>query len=172
MEVSHKGGLSNALEEIVKSEDGKQIISQFKMLILKAYGHRSEDGKRFSKSDAISEEFVSSEAYSALFMELVTDADKAGEFINGIVPDGMDDLAKKIGEDKLQMPLKQDSGDYREPRPHPSDPAAAPVVRAPIAANVDVTPTRILTKAEAVAMDSTDLANLLAAGKAVISSEG
>jgi hypothetical protein len=91
MEMSHKGGLHEYLQRIVASEDGKAIIEEFKDLILAAYGKRSEDGKRFIKNQDLRDEFASSEAYSQLFFELCTDAEKAAEFITGIVPPGLGD---------------------------------------------------------------------------------
>lgn len=100
MELSHKGGLSEALQRIIAAEDGKGIVDEFKKIILGAYGKRSEDGKRFVKNATIREEFESSEAYSTLFMELVTDTDAAVEFVNGIVPSGLaEDAAKITGAD-------------------------------------------------------------------------
>lgn len=102
LELSHEGGLSSALERIVAAEDGKSIIAEFKNIVLGAYGKRSEDGRRFIKNQDIRDEFESTEAYSVLFMELVTDAAAAAEFINGIIPAGMtEEVAKLAGnEDK------------------------------------------------------------------------
>src|SRR4051812_35967140 len=95
MEMSHKGGLSEALKRIIAAEDGKAIIAEFKNIILGAYGKRSDDGRRFVKNQTLREEFESSEAYSTLFMELVTDTDSAINFINGIVPAKM---AQEVGQ--------------------------------------------------------------------------
>ena len=102
LELSHQGGLSEALQRIVDAEDGKSIVAEFKNIILGAYGKRSDDGKRFVKNQTLREEFESTEAYSTLFMELVTDADAAAEFINGIIPQGMAEEAAKLAatEDK------------------------------------------------------------------------
>lgn len=86
MEMSEEGGLSEALKKIIEAEDGKQIIKQFKEIILGAYGQRSEDGRRFIKNQQLRDEFESSEAYSAFFMEMVTNTDAAIAFTNGIVP--------------------------------------------------------------------------------------
>lgn len=96
LELSHQGGLSAALQRIVAAEDGKGIIAEFKNIILSAYGKRSEDGKRFIKTQQLREEFESTEAYSELFMELVTNTDSAIEFINGVIPSDMAEEAKKI----------------------------------------------------------------------------
>lgn len=96
LELSKKGGLSESLKSIIASEDGKAIISEFKNIILGAYGKRSPDGKRFVKNQSLREEFESTEAYSTLFMELVTNAESAAEFINGIIPTGMAEEVAKL----------------------------------------------------------------------------
>jgi len=96
LEMSHKGGLSAALERIIAAEDNQGIIAEFKNIILTAYGKRSEDGKRFIKNQELRDEFTSTEAYSTLFMELVTDTDAATAFINGIIPADMIAEAEKL----------------------------------------------------------------------------
>lgn len=86
MELSTTGGLAEMINKVVAAKDVPAIIKIFKDLILKAYGEKSADGKRFIKSAELSEAFSQTEAYSILFMELATDDKKATEFINGIVP--------------------------------------------------------------------------------------
>lgn len=90
MELSTTGGLAEMIQNIVKAQDAPAIIKVFKELVLKAYGEKSADGKRFVKvgqdGNALSAAFAETEAYSNLFMELATDSDKAAEFVNGIVP--------------------------------------------------------------------------------------
>lgn len=86
LEMSHEDGFVKSMEKVVAAEDNKTIISEFKKIILQSYGRKSIDGKRFIKTQALREEFESSEAYSTLFMELVTDTDAAIEFMNGIIP--------------------------------------------------------------------------------------
>lgn len=86
MELSETGGLSTMLDKIAKTNDIPSIAKFFKGFILKAYGVKSEDGKRFIKSEELSKEFEQTEAYSILFMELATDDKKASDFINAIVP--------------------------------------------------------------------------------------
>ena len=86
MEMSTTGGLAEMIDRIVKAQDGPAIIKVFKDLVLKAYGEKSPDGKRFVKSDEIAIAFAQTEAYSQLFMELATDPDAAAAFVNGIVP--------------------------------------------------------------------------------------
>lgn len=86
MEMSTTGGLTEMINRIVAAQDAPAIISIFKKLILKAYGEKSPDGKRFIKNDELATAFSQTEAYSQLFMELATNADEASKFVNGIVP--------------------------------------------------------------------------------------
>lgn len=87
MELSTTGGLAEMINKIVAAQDAPAIVKIFKELVLKAYGQKSADGRRFIKSKELSDEFSQTEAYSQLFMELATDADAAAKFVNGIVPD-------------------------------------------------------------------------------------
>lgn len=90
MEMGTTGGLAEKIQKIVETQEAPEIIKIFKELILKAYGEKSADGKRFIKSKELSEGFSQTEAYSQLFMELATDADKAAAFIKGIIPNDID----------------------------------------------------------------------------------
>lgn len=95
MEMGTSGGLAETIQRIVAAQDAPAIIKIFKDLVLKAYGEKSPDGKRFIKSEEISQAFSQTEAYSQLFMELATDADEAAKFVNGIVPA---DMAQQVNE--------------------------------------------------------------------------
>ena len=95
MELSTVGGLSEMINSIVKAQDGPAIMKMFKDIILGAYGVKSPDGREFIKSDEISKKFSQTEAYSKLFMELVTDAEAAAAFVNGIVPKNASEAAKE-----------------------------------------------------------------------------
>lgn len=86
MDLSTTGGMQKLLERIVAEQDSRKITEIFKELILKAYGEKSPDGKRFIKSRELSEAFSQTEAYSELFVELLSDAEKAAAFFTGILP--------------------------------------------------------------------------------------
>lgn len=86
MELSIEGGLVNKIERIVAAQDGGAILRLFKEIILKAYGEKSPDGKRFIKSEELSTAFSQTEAFSQLFMSLATNPEQAAEFVNGVVP--------------------------------------------------------------------------------------
>ena len=96
LELSYEGGLSESMQRIVAAQDSAAIVKEFKNIVLTSYGQKSLDGKRFVKNQKLREEFESSEAYSTLFMELVTDTDAAIEFINGIVPSDLAEEAAKL----------------------------------------------------------------------------
>lgn len=86
MELGQAGGLEEYVRKIINTMDGAKIVALFKDLILKAYGEKSLDGRRFMKNEEITKSFSETEAYSELFMELAMDAEKAAEFVNGITP--------------------------------------------------------------------------------------
>lgn len=99
MEMTTAGGFVETIQAIVKAQDGPAIVKIFKELVLKAYGEKSADGRYFHKSDEISYQFSCSPAYSIIYMELATKADKASEFVNGIMPDN-----KKVEAAKSEHP--------------------------------------------------------------------
>lgn len=85
MELSVDGGWTEMVKKVASAKDGPTIMKIFKEIIAKAYGEKSADGKYFEKSEELSRRFFQTEAYSDLFMELVTDAKKAADFMNQIV---------------------------------------------------------------------------------------
>lgn len=93
MEMSTQGGLAEMIQRIVAAQDQPAIIKIFKELIIKAYGVKSPDGKRFIKNEDVVNDFVQTEAFSQMFMKLATDADAAAKFVNGVVPA---DMAKQM----------------------------------------------------------------------------
>jgi hypothetical protein len=89
LEVSYEKGFGETLQAIIEAKDHKQLITEFKKLILMAYGVKSPDGKRFIKNDELREEFSQTAAYNALFMELATDENAAASFIQAVIPKDM-----------------------------------------------------------------------------------
>jgi len=95
MELGINGGLDAMLDRVIQKRDGSVIIKVFKEILLKAYGEKSLDGRKFEKSEKISDDFYHTGAYDTLFMELVTDAKKAAAFVKAIMPA---DMQKDIDE--------------------------------------------------------------------------
>lgn len=86
MEMSTEGGMAEMINRIVAAQDVPSLISIFEEMIQKSYGVKTPDGRGFVKRKEDLESFMATEAYSELFMELVTDADAAAKFLNGIIP--------------------------------------------------------------------------------------
>lgn len=86
METKQSGGLQAKLERIVNTRDVSAIMDIFKEIITLSYGEKSDDGKHFHKSKEITDSFISTNAYSELYVELLSDVDKAIEFVTKVVP--------------------------------------------------------------------------------------
>lgn len=86
MDLTTKGGMIGMMEQIIKTRNVPSLITIFKEIICKSYGVKSPDGREFIKNSEVLAEFVQTEAYSNLFIELATDTDAAIEFFNNIVP--------------------------------------------------------------------------------------
>lgn len=96
MEMGIEGGMSEMINRIVSAQDVPSLISVFEEMIQKSYGVKTPDGRGFIKRKEDLESFMSTEAYSELYMELVTDADAAAEFLNGIIPSNIDKKSVQI----------------------------------------------------------------------------
>lgn len=96
--------LDKLLEELARKNNGLRIMEIFEDLILRSYGQKSPDGRRFIKSKELSEEFKQTPMYSDLFMELV-DADKAVAFIEAIIPKDLAQATDKILSEKEKPSL-------------------------------------------------------------------
>ena len=105
MELSITGGLTEMIKKIIAAQDTPTIIATFKQIILKAYGEKSPDGRRFIKSEELSKAFSETEAYSILYMELATDANAAAEFVKGIVPKDVDAPAAQQASKPVLAPV-------------------------------------------------------------------
>jgi hypothetical protein len=60
-------------------------VDLFEDVLSSSYGVKSEDGRRFVKDPVVVGQFLDSAAYSALFMELLGDAEAAAAFMEGVL---------------------------------------------------------------------------------------
>lgn len=85
MEYGTEGGFVEMINRVIAAQDQPSLVRIFKDFVLKTYGEKSPDGRRFIKSEEISTAFSQTEAYSNIFMELATNAEAASEFVNGVI---------------------------------------------------------------------------------------
>lgn len=95
------GGVLGVLRKIIDKKDRKALVDFIETLILRSYGEKTLDGKRFAKTPKMAEEFMQTPAYDELFMSILSDTDSQTSFINGVIPQSM---AKEIeATDKKQV---------------------------------------------------------------------
>lgn len=104
MQMSVNGGYTQMLRRIISADSQPELMNVFKELILKAYGEKSDDGKRFIKSEELSTAFSQTEAYSNLFMDLITNTKEAIAFANGIIPTDLAEAVKEANK-SIEAPL-------------------------------------------------------------------
>ncbi len=97
MMFSVEGGLDNKIRKIIDAKNTPESIKLVKDIIIKSYGEKSADGKRFIKSKELTEAFMQTEAYSELYIELATNDIAAADFIFGILPTSISDQLNKNG---------------------------------------------------------------------------
>lgn len=85
LEMGVHGGFVENVKRAIAAEDGATVCDAFEKIIDMSYGVKTFDGGFMKKPEDL-DAFKATPAYSKLFVELVTDANKAGEFVNGIVP--------------------------------------------------------------------------------------
>lgn len=113
LDVGYGNGLRETIMTIIRTENNKEIVDLFKKLILASYGVRSDDAKRFIKSDELRTEFSQHAAYAVLFMELL-DVDKAVEFLKGILPT---EMGQAITEADVAAAKMKAAGELPPPPP-------------------------------------------------------
>ena len=113
LELSSVGGLNSMLNRLIREDKPEEIVKMFKKIILGSVGERSQDGRRFVKSEQISRDFEQTPAYSQLFVELVSSGEKMAAFIKGVIPE---EVAKKIAEkEEADAELKKASEESNSP---------------------------------------------------------
>ena len=104
--------LQARIERMMRTNDAKGILGEYKELLKLAVGVRSDDGQRFDKSEAAQAAMFESPAYDELLMELATDAEKSAEFINNLLPE-------KLRKEMVAQ-LEKQKGDSPDPFKDPA----------------------------------------------------
>ena len=105
LQFSVAGGFAGMIDKIIKTNDIPELVKLFRELIQKAYGQKSNDGRRFIKSPELTKEFTETVAYSQIYMRLATDSKAAQEFINKVVPKDMQDKMQQANQQNV-VPMK------------------------------------------------------------------
>lgn len=120
--------LGEQLENAIKEENWDLVVDTLKRMIVGSYGRKSPDGKSFIKTEAITNHFLGTEAYSQLFLQLTSDREFAIAFTNGVVPQDIASGQAQLGFRKpgeaAQAPMNRaqrraQPQDYRRPQQAP-----------------------------------------------------
>lgn len=103
MELTTAGTFSETMKRIIAEKDIIRIAKLFKELLLKSYGVKSDDGKRFVKSQELSEAFSQTEAYSDLYIELLSNPEEAAKFFAEVAPK-MDEVSAVPAANVMVLP--------------------------------------------------------------------
>lgn len=103
MELTNLGGMNGVMNRLMRQEKPKEIVDMFESIILGSVGERSIDGRKFMKKKRhpgdlwgeVAEDFRETQAYSQLFIELVSSGEKLAEFLKGAIPE---EVARKLAE--------------------------------------------------------------------------
>lgn len=86
LDFEYPGGLGVYMDYILKAQRHGEIFKLFKSIVMKAYGEKSLDGRRFIKNPEVTAAFVETEAFDKLLMDLMEHPETANEFMKGILP--------------------------------------------------------------------------------------
>jgi hypothetical protein len=156
LSLKHKEGMEGYWREMIASDNRLGMFDEFETFVQKSYGTISPDGKRFIQNQQLLDEFMQTNAYGTLLMEITTDEGKAAEFFMGIMPEGLEEDVAKV---QSQSPPQQVASVTQHISPE-ADPTA---IEAPVDGEVVVP--RILTREEIMEMDLPELQAGIASGK-------
>lgn len=108
MQLGTVGGVDGMMNRMLREDRPDKIVDMFEMIILKAVGERSADGRRFVKKERpgmpwgeVAEDFRETPAYDQLFKELVQSGEALANFLKGAIPSEVaEQLAKAEVEQK------------------------------------------------------------------------
>lgn len=86
LDLECPGGLKAYADKMIRNGDRPEIVRLFKTIILGSYGEKDDTGRRFIKSDELSAAFEQTNAFSELYIEVLSDEKAMIDFVNGIIP--------------------------------------------------------------------------------------
>lgn len=124
LEVETERGFSKKLQAVAEAKDVREVLAVFKDIVVRAYGVRSEDGKRFIKTERAREEFDGSEAYSEVLFDLLSDPASAARFVGGLMPSDLLEKAKvesNLDIEKMIRELEEEKEKEKAAQEEPKD---------------------------------------------------
>jgi hypothetical protein len=160
-------------ERIATSGDEQKSFELVKQMLRRTYGVKSEDGKRFIRSNEVWENFVESEAYSALVFELATDAEASAAFFNGVLPQGLLEEVSRIAAQREHPGAILSEADRSVSQLPPEQPVAQQIKSGPAGEEAVPVPKeaverQVLTPAEIEAMDAEEFRSGIATGRFIV----
>lgn len=107
LDAAYKPDLAETFKKALAEENREALLNIFKDLILRSYGVRSADGKRFIKEPEITKEFTQTNAYATLYIELLQSDELASDFFIGISPS---DIAEQMKKQDLRAEVAKELG--------------------------------------------------------------
>lgn len=95
MQLGTEGGFTSMIQRIVDAKSQLELAELFKKMICKSYGVLSPDGRKFIKNETVLNDFLATQAFSDLYMELVQDEEKAAAFFNEVLPEKVKNQQKQ-----------------------------------------------------------------------------
>lgn len=87
LEMSVNGGFTEMLSRLSEKQDIPEIQKIFTRMLTLGFGEKSADGRRFIKSEEMTNEFTQTEAFVEIYMKLCTNVPYALDFISDMLPD-------------------------------------------------------------------------------------
>lgn len=131
LELGHMGGetFTEILEKISTTQDGKKIFEAFKDIVRRSIGERSADGRSFRKDPDFAENFLTSEAYSEMFIEFMNNANTFADFVNGLVPASMREQVAAATAERLRGVEQPETQNVFEQSASETGPSDVPLTR-------------------------------------------
>lgn len=103
-QASIPGGLDNRLSEISAAKDMPAMMRFFNEIIMKSYGEKSHDGRRFMKgdNDELAKAFAETPAYDIFFQKIFMSDGYMVSFLTEIMPPEFREKIRPALEDYLK----------------------------------------------------------------------
>lgn len=112
MEWSKSGGLSTFMKRIFDAKDVVEITKVIDLLIMEAYGEKSDDGKHFvkGKDHEKARAFMETQAYSDFYFDLISRKGAMAQFFNELVPKELAEKAEALAKQAEEEESKRLEG--------------------------------------------------------------